>query len=184
MTQTNSRKLRWLPWVLGLSVLINTGFVAGFIYHRHIMLPAPERLAAVQQNLQLSDAQREGLMKVQRDLREEARENMALTRTHHQELVALLRKDQIDLPALEKHLRATTEPQVGMQRDVILRLLAFRDTLNPAQKEIFNEKMERPGFLLHLAGFPGPLWHSHHCHPGDTQQPPPGAGPAVESSLP
>ena len=47
MTQTNSRKLRWLPWVLGLSVLINTGFVTGFIYHRHIMLPAPERLAAV-----------------------------------------------------------------------------------------------------------------------------------------
>jgi Spy/CpxP family protein refolding chaperone len=165
-----ARKFNWLAWLLGLSLLINAGLVAGYVYHRYLMLPPPERWQSAQKTLQLTDAQRDDLHRLQRDLREGARRNMVSMRSHHHELVELLRRDEVDLATLESHLRATTEPQVGMQRDVILRMLAFRNTLNPEQKRIFNEKIERPGFLLHLAGFPGPMWRSHHCQKKDGRE--------------
>jgi len=167
MSDKPARKLTWQSWLLGLSLLINFGLLGGYVYHRYIMLPPPERWQGAQKNLHLSEAQRTELMELQRDLRKQAAKNMAVMREHHDEFVELLRQDQIDLGALEMHLRATTEPQVGMQRDVILRMLKFRDHLTADQKKIFNEKMERPGFLLRLAGFPGPMWRSHHCRRDD-----------------
>jgi uncharacterized membrane protein len=169
-----SRKNFWLAWLLGISLLVNISLVGGFIYHRHFMPPPPEPSEQAQRTLQLTNAQRETLQKLQGEIRNESRESMQVMRERHVELVQLMRRDQLDLPALEVHLRATTEPQVAMQRDVILRLLTFRDTLNPDQKKIFNEKMQRPGFMLHLAGFPGPMWRPHGCHnrrgPGDEEK--------------
>ncbi len=164
-----SGKLRWLPWLFGLSLLVNLGFFGGFLYHRYMMPPPPERLKHAELTLQLSAEQRAMLARIQDDIRNEARENFRMTRERHRELVVLLRKDEMDLPALERHLRATTEPQVAMQRDVILRMLAFRNALNPEQKVIFNEKMERPGFLLRLAGFSEPMWRGHGCHRRDNR---------------
>lgn len=163
----SSGKLRWLPWLFGFSLLINLGFLGGFVYHRYLMPPPPEHLEQAQQTLQLNAEQRAALVKIQRDIRNQARENFRVTRERHRELVQLLRNDTMDLPALERHLRATTEPQVAMQRDVILRMLTFRNALTPGQKAIFNEKMERPGFLLRLAGFAGPMWRGHGCHRRD-----------------
>lgn len=166
MNSTFSRKSFWLGLLLGFSLLVNLGFVAGFIYHRHYMMPPAEHYQKVQQQLQLTLPQKTALLNLQQQIREEMRDNVQSTREHHRELVEELRREPLDLPALEKNLRATTEPQIAMQREVILRLLAFRDTLNPEQKNIFNEKLERPGFLLHLAGFPGPLWRQSHCREG------------------
>jgi Spy/CpxP family protein refolding chaperone len=163
VTKASAPKFSWQAWLLGLSLLVNAGVVASYLYHRYVMLPPPERWQSAQKSLDLTEAQRADLHQLQRDLRETARRNMIAMREHHRELVELLRHDEVDLAALESHLRATTEPQVGMQRDVILRTLAFRDTLTPEQKRTFNQKIERPGFLLHLAGFPGPMWRSHHC---------------------
>ena len=166
MSETTSRKNFWLAWLLGISLLINLSLVGGFIYHRHFMPPPPEASERAQRVLQLSDAQRETLQKLQGEIRNEARESGEVMRARHAELVELMRHEPLDLPALEVHLRATSEPQVAMQRQVILRLLAFRDTLTADQKKVFNEKMQHPGFMLHLAGFPGPMWRSHNCHRG------------------
>jgi uncharacterized membrane protein len=166
MSETMTQKNFWLVWLLGISLLINLSLVGGFIYHRHFMPPPPEPSERAQRVLQLSDTQREALQKLQGDIRNEARESGEVMRARHAELVQLMRSEPLDLQALEVHLRATTEPQVAMQRKVILRLLAFRDTLNPDQKKIFNEKMQRPGFMLHLAGFPGPMWRAHDCRRG------------------
>lgn len=152
-----SGKSRWVPWLFGFSLLINLGFIGGFLYHRYMMPPPPDRLEHAERMLQLNSEQRAMLAKIQGDIRGEARDNFRMTRERHHELVLLLRNDKMDMPALERHLRATTEPQVAMQRDVILRMLKFRDALNPEQKVIFNEKIERPGFLLRLAGFAGPM---------------------------
>jgi uncharacterized membrane protein len=159
--RNSSRSFRWLPWLFGLSLLINGGFLGGFVYHRYLMPPPQDRLDQAQRILSLSDEQRAALATIQRALRDEARDNFHLTRERHQELVVLLRQEPMNMQALELHLRATTEPQVAMQRDVILRLLAFRDTLNPAQKALFNEKIEHPGFMLRLAGFPKSMWRPH-----------------------
>lgn len=179
-------KKRWLPWLFGLSLLMNCGFLGGFVYHRYSMLPPPERLEHAQNTLQLNAQQRAALAGIQGDIRSEARENFRLTRERHHELVLLLRNDSMDLPALERHLRATTEPQVAMQRDVILRMLTFRDTLTPEQKIVFNEKMERPGFLLRLAGFAGPMWRGQGCHrdkrPGHLEAMPPSGLPGPPPS--
>lgn len=155
---------KWLPWLLGISVLFNIGLLGGFIYHRHFMLPSPEQLEKAQSGLQLSHNQREQLIAIQRGIRDDARASMRDTHQHYQDLVNILRSDQRDLPALEQSLRAVSEPQVTLQRNVILRLLDFRDSLTPPQKVLFNDKMQHPGFLLRLAGFPGPMWRGHGCH--------------------
>lgn len=151
---------KWLPWLLGISVLVNAGLLGGFFYHRHFMLPSPEQLEHAQSSLQLSHDQREALIAIQRGIRDDARASMRETHQHYQDMVDLLRRDQRDLPALEQSLRAVSEPQVTLQRNVILRLLDFRDSLTPPQKVVFNEKMQHQGFLLRLAGFPGPMWRT------------------------
>lgn len=173
--QHSSRSFRWLPWLLGLSLLINCGFLGGFVYHRYLMPPPKDRLDRAQAALSLTSEQTAALARIQETIRDEARDNLRLMRDRHQELVGLLRQEPVNIPALELHLRATTEPQVAMQREVILRMLAFRDTLNASQKAVFNEKIERPGFLVRLAGFPNAMWRSPNCRKGgaDDDMPPP-----------
>lgn len=173
--QPSSRSFRWLPWLFGVSLLINCGFLGGFVYHRYLMPPPKDRLEQVQHMLSLTPEQTAALGSIQSAIRDEARDNFRLTRERHQELVVLLRQEPVNIPALELHLRATTEPQITMQREVMLRLLAFRDTLNADQKAVFNEKIERPGFLLRLAGFSNAMWRPQKCRKddGDDDAPPP-----------
>jgi uncharacterized membrane protein len=169
-------KSRWLAWLLGLSLLVNAGFLAGFIYHRYWVAPSVERTELVQQVLQLDPDQRAVLVEIQGEVRSEARAGFRAARQHHKELVQLMRQDRMDMPALERYLRATTEPQIAMQRDLILRLLKFRDALTPEQREIFDQKIERPGFMMRVAGMPGPMWRAHGCRrppAGSGDQPPP-----------
>jgi uncharacterized membrane protein len=178
MSDRNSpRSFRWLPWLFGVSLLINCGFLGGFVYHRYVMSPPKDRLDRAQHSLALNDAQVAELGKIQDTIRDDARENFRVTRERHKDMVLLLRQEPVNMPALEMHLRATTEPQVAMQRDIILRLLAFRDTLSAEQKAAFNEKIERPGFMLRLAGFPGPMWRPHDCRKGGDRGGPEGDDP-------
>ena len=147
-----------LPWILfAVSLALNLFFAAGVFYNKleaeRLSAGPDERVAALAEQLGLSEAQQAGLLA----LREQAMERREAVRSQRQErrtaLMAELAKPELDRDRLSELMREGMERRAAGFEQMMVDLHGYLATLSDEQRTAFLEKAKERGFLRGLYGW-------------------------------
>ena len=148
---------RYLPWVLlAISVALNAFFVGGHVYHRHFAAAHnPHRSEALQeptmQRLELTQAQRDALLKLRIETRERYRQGRAMDKEIAMALLDELSKPQRDTSAVDNLTRQLNDRRLNYVRPTIEELGGFLGSLSPQQRQRVREVAEERGPMFLIA---------------------------------
>lgn len=115
-----------------------------------------DAIAWATRELDLTSAQQAELAEIHRAVRADLREMIGGLRPALDEAVRSIRTAQPGDRSYAAPLAAVSEAWLGLQVATVGRLLAFRERLEPAQRERFNAGVQNRGYLRRLAGFGPP----------------------------
>lgn len=141
---------RNLAWILfGLSLVLNIFFVGGFVYARHYGPPWAPGHAPWQQRvdakwaeeLRLDADQQRTFREAFREMRQRNAGRVRELMQVREQLVAELRKDKLDLAAIDPLIERTTVLRSDIQKDGLRAAEQVAATLRPEQRAKFREVM-------------------------------------------
>lgn len=162
-----------LPVLLAASLAMNAAAVAGYFATRRAPEPpAPPPVEAVLREIALTDAQLAQLRDLRRALRTELRPVRAeLQPKFDAALTGILRASPDD-PVIESLLRDTIDGRTKQLAVIAKHLVAFRATLTPAQRPVFDRHVGEWSFIQTLAGLRPPLVGGGPIGPFQQTEPP------------
>ncbi len=147
-----------LPWILlAISLALNLFVAGGVLYNKleaeRLSAGPDERVAALAEQLGLSEAQQAGLLA----LREQAMGRREAVRGQRQErraaLMAELAKPELDRARLGELMRGGMERRAVGFEQMMVDLHGYLATLNDEQRAAFLEMAKERGFLRGLYGW-------------------------------
>ena len=147
-----------LPWILlAISLALNLFVAGGVLYNKleaeRLSAGPDERVAALAEELGLSEAQQAGLLA----LREQAMERREAVRSLRQDrraaLMAELAKPELDRARLGELMREGMERRAAGFEQMMVDLHGYLATLSEQQRTAFLEKAKERGFLRGLYGW-------------------------------
>lgn len=142
---------RWIYVALMLSLCLNLLLLGGFMYQRFMVQPRQLEAWAVQQ-LHLHEDQREELKLMHDWTRDRIRQALREMQPEIAKVRQGLRGRNANDPGVREAMRKLADRRFDLQMEALERVMAFRDTLEPDQRQKFNQLTERPGFVLRLLG--------------------------------
>lgn len=151
---------RNLAWILfGLSLVLNIFFVGGFIYAKHFGPPwgghppwqAQRADARLIEDLNLDPGQLRTVRQAFRDMRQRNADRVREIMQTRQRLVAELRKDKLDMGAIDPLIERVAVLRSDIQKDGLRTADQISATLRPEQRERFREML-----IARTAGLTGP----------------------------
>jgi Spy/CpxP family protein refolding chaperone len=146
---------RWLQLLLGLSLLLNTFVLVGFVYRSWIMPPAfehpapppppsgprPSPLETITHELDLDDAQRQSLKAVVDQYATDRRERFREIQKLREQIAAEYRKPTVDIARLDALTDQGTRLWGDLQKEMFRAVARADDMLKPEQRQQLNQMM-------------------------------------------
>ena len=142
---------RWIYIALALSLALNLLLVGGFLYQRYVVQPRLQS-AWAEQALHLDAGRTEELRRLQQWSNSRIRDMLAELAPEIADARRGLREGVADDPALRTTMRRLSDRRLDLQMEALARMIAFRDRLDPEQRQAFNRLAGQPGFVLNLLG--------------------------------
>lgn len=148
--------MRPIHLLLGASLAANCLMVAAYFYTRHEAerITAPVAGSAVMAQLALTPEQTDRLAETRRVLRTELGGLRAETAGLFDAALAKVREAKPGDTSYEAALFATGEVRRRQTAVIARELIAFREHLMPAQREIYNEHLGEWSFIETMIGLP------------------------------
>ncbi|MCI0459257.1 MAG: periplasmic heavy metal sensor [Gemmataceae bacterium] len=140
-----------LSVLLAASVLLNLTAVGGFAYQRHYAALRID-LATVAGDLGLNEDERAKLVALRRAVRADIRTGVSAMTPASRELNRLLAERPADDPEIKAALVRIADERMQMQKQLVVHVTAFRDTLSAQARSRFANLARRPGFVFVLLG--------------------------------
>lgn len=164
-----------LNWLLAVSLALNIGVLATYVYLRHQERASPEERAQMKPfremwgPLNLEPGQQQALRGLLPEHRRRMRELRRELAQKRRELCDLARLGTAAWPDIREKIGSISTLQGQLEEEVLRFCLTFQEHLNPKQKTAFFASMER--LMVHAQGGKGrmgPKWRKDMGggHPG------------------
>lgn len=152
-----------LPWaLLAISVALNLFFVGGVVFSRFHQGPPDDdrvsdaRIAAITEQLDLSNAERDGLIALRTDMRERWGAMRASRNAERDNMVEALLDPNLDRAAALALAQQRSNPRDEAVADAMLAMHDYLQSLTEEQRRGFVNLAKEPHFFRELFGRPRP----------------------------
>ena len=150
-----------LPWILlAISLVINLSVAGGVIYSKVTIGDAaksPERrIETLAERLQLTPAQREGLIALRDSARARRTEMRGQRQERRRAILAELAKQELDRERLGQLMRQGMDRRMAFFEAFMVDLHGYLATLSDEQRQTFLEMAQERGFMRQLFGWRKP----------------------------